>query len=300
MARKENRLPQNADGDFFVDDRCIDCDTCRALAPAVFARAPDIEQSFVKRQPDSVDVERQALMALVSCPTAAIGTVSKRDVSPGVEALPSLIADEVYYCGFASEASFGAASYLVRRPQGNVLVDSPRASRPLLARLRALGGVRTMFLTHRDDVADHAVFRRELGCERVLHRADMSPATADIERLIDGQRPVALDDELLAIPVPGHTAGSMALLYRNQFLFSGDHIWWSPERKRLHASRCVSWYSWEDQVRSLRRLLEHQFTWILPGHGRRFEAPSPAAMRAQLFRLIDDLDESGPSRSRAR
>jgi glyoxylase-like metal-dependent hydrolase (beta-lactamase superfamily II) len=108
---------------------------------------------------------------------------------------------------------------------------------------------------------------------------------------------VELDDELLAIPVPGHTAGSTALLYRRQFLFSGDHIWWSPGRKRLHASRCVSWYSWEDQVRSLRRLLEHQFTWILPGHGRRFQAPSPAAMRAQLFRLIDELDETGLSRS---
>jgi glyoxylase-like metal-dependent hydrolase (beta-lactamase superfamily II)/ferredoxin len=290
MARPEHRLPHNADGDFFVDDRCIDCDTCRSLAPSVFGRASDYEQSYVKQQPQSPSDTQCALMALVACPTAAIGTLSKLDVSPAIDAFPTPIADEVSYCGFASEASFGAASYLVRRPQGNVLVDSPRASRPLLARLRALGGVETMFLTHRDDVADHAVFHRELGCDRVLHRADLSPATADVERPLDGDAPVELAPDLLAIPVPGHTPGSMALLYRETFLFSGDHVWWSPARGRLHASRCVNWYSWEDQVASLRRLLEFRFTWILPGHGRRLAAPSPEAMRDELQRLVDSLE----------
>ena len=290
MARAENRLPHNADGDFFVDDSCIDCDTCRSLAPAVFGRAPDFEQSFVKHQPAGEDEKRHALMALVACPTAAIGTVSKIDVSPGIEAFPALIADEVYYCGFAAEASFGAASYLIRRPDGNVLVDSPRASRPLLRRLRELGGVRTMFLTHRDDVADHAVFRREFGCDRVLHRADMSPATADIERPIEGDSPVALAPDLLAIPVPGHTAGSTALLYDQTFLFSGDHVWWSPGRGRLHASRCVNWYSWENQLLSLRRLLDFRFRWILPGHGRRFAAASAEVMREELARLIAEIE----------
>jgi glyoxylase-like metal-dependent hydrolase (beta-lactamase superfamily II)/ferredoxin len=290
MAKPEKRLPHNADGDFFVDDSCIDCDTCRSLAPAVFGRAADIEQSFVKHQPSCDEDRQRALMALVACPTCAIGTVSKMDVGPGIDAFPALIADEVYYCGFASEASFGAASYLIRRPDGNVLVDSPRASRPLLARLQQLGGVRTMFLTHRDDVADHAVFRREFACDRVLHRADMSPATAGIERPLDGDQPIELASDLLAIPVPGHTAGSMALLYAGKFLFSCDHVWWSPGRRRLHASRCVNWYSWEDQVRSLRRLLDYQFSWILPGHGRRFAAESSAVMREELARLIAELD----------
>jgi glyoxylase-like metal-dependent hydrolase (beta-lactamase superfamily II)/ferredoxin len=289
MAKLDNRLPHNTAGDFFVDTSCIDCDTCRSLAPGVFSRAADFQQSFVKHQPASDDEHRQALMALVACPTCAIGTVRRIDVTPGIEAFPARIADRVYYCGFAAESSFGAASYLILRPQGNVLVDSPRASKPLLARLQALGGVRTMFLTHRDDVADHASFRRELGCERILHRADLSPGTQDIERPLDGDQPVALASDLLAIPVPGHTPGSTALLYANEFLFSGDHVWWSPSRGRLHASRCVNWYSWEDQVRSLRRLLDFRFRWILPGHGRRFQADSPEAMRRELGRLLAQL-----------
>jgi glyoxylase-like metal-dependent hydrolase (beta-lactamase superfamily II)/ferredoxin len=286
MARLQDRLPHNVDGDFFVDSRCIDCDTCRSLAPALFGRAKDFEQSFVKRQPGSDDEQRQALMALVACPTSAIGTCRKIDVRRGVEAFPAPITENVFYCGFTSESSFGAASYLIRRPEGNVLVDSPRASKPLIARLRQLGGVRMMFLTHRDDVADHEVFRRELGCERILHAADLSPSTVGIERALEGEDPVQLAPDLVAIPVPGHTPGSTALLYDQEYLFSGDHLWWSPDRGRLHASRCVSWYSWEHQVRSLRRLLDYDFRWVLPGHGRRFEAPTKAAMKAELGRLL--------------
>lgn len=303
MARVEDRLPHNVDGEFFVDTSCIDCDTCRALAPEVFGRAADYEQSFVQRQPRRADERLRAAMALVACPTRAIGTVSKLDVQPAIDAFPCPIdarVDDVLYCGFASEVSFGAASYLVRRPEGNVLVDSPRASKPLLRRLEQLGGVRTMFLTHRDDVADHDVFRRVFGCERILHAADVSPATADVERTIDGGEPVRLADDLVAVPVPGHTAGSMALLYRDEVLFSGDHVWWSEARGRLHASRCVSWYSWDEQVRSVRRLLQLRFRWVLPGHGRRFQAPTHEAMRAELARLVASLESRGrPAAARA-
>ncbi len=286
MARLDERLPQNAEGNFFVDGNCIDCDTCRSLAPGVFGRSSDFRQSFVACQPTAAADQHQALMALVACPVGAIGTVDKADVGPAVAAFPSLVADPVYYCGFTSEASFGAASYFIRRPEGNVLVDSPRASAPLLRRLHELGGVRYMFLTHRDDVADHEIFRREFGCERILHQADVSPGTAGIEHALQGTRTQQLAPDLLAIPVPGHTAGSTALLFRNEFLFSGDHLWWSETRRRLHASRCVSWHCWDEQVRSLRRLQDFSFRWILPGHGRRHHTPTIRAMQRDLAALL--------------
>jgi glyoxylase-like metal-dependent hydrolase (beta-lactamase superfamily II)/ferredoxin len=299
VAQVENRLPQNAEGNFFVDRSCIDCDTCRTLAPTVFVRSDEDQQSFVTRQPSGGGDERVALMALVACPVGAIGTTAKTDVAPGVDAFPNEIADGVYYCGFASESSFGAASYLIRRPEGNVLVDSPRAARPLIRRLKEMGGVRTMFLTHRDDVADHDFFRRELGCERILHRSDVSAGTADVECPLDGDEPIALAPDLLAIPVPGHTAGSMALLYQNEFLFSGDHVWWSEARGRLHASRCVNWHCWDTQVRSLRRLLRFQFRCILPAHGRRCESPTAEAMRHELARLLSQLETPKAQGARA-
>ena len=284
MARLSERLPDNASGDFYVDRSCIDCDTCTRIAPGLFAPADD--HSFVSRQPADASERLRALMALVACPTASIGTVSRLDAGPGVDAFPESIAEEVSFLGFTSEDSFGAWSYLVRRGEGNVIVDSPRAAAPLLKRIEEMGGARLMFLTHRDDVADHEAFHRRFGCERVLHADDVTPGTAGVERRIPGNEPVRLAGDLLAIPVPGHTRGHAVLLYRDRFLFTGDHLAWSPERRRLIAFRDACWYSWTEQIRSMERLLDYSFEWVLPGHGSGWHAPSAAAMRRELERCI--------------
>jgi glyoxylase-like metal-dependent hydrolase (beta-lactamase superfamily II)/ferredoxin len=285
VARLSDRLPENAPGDFFVDSACIDCATCRTLAPGVFARSDAIGLSVVGRQPSSDTEVLRAKMALVSCPTSAIGTASKMPVHDAVVALPDPILSDVFYCGYAAESSYGAASYLVVREGGNVLVDSPRAARPLMERLETLGGVRTMFLSHADDVADHALFARRFASERVLHAADARGPLLEIERQLHGNDPVALAPDLLAIPVPGHTRGSAALLYRGQVLFTGDHLWGSADGKRLEAGRGVCWHSGPEQTRSMAKLLDFDFEWVLPGHGARFHAPKER-MRHELERLI--------------
>jgi glyoxylase-like metal-dependent hydrolase (beta-lactamase superfamily II)/ferredoxin len=280
------RRAENICGDFYVDSTCIDCDLCRAIAPAVFAQAG--EQSAVRSQPVTETDVAASLRALVACPVGAIGTTLRHDFRPARDAFPEQIEAEVYFCGYASPASFGASSYLVLRPQGNVLVDSPRFATQLVRRIEALGGVRTLFLTHQDDVADHAKWSAHFGAERILHRADYHPSFGAIERLLEGEAQIPLDPDLVAIPVPGHTPGSTALLVRNRFLFSGDHLWWSPTMQRLHASRGVCWHSWSDQLRSIERLLAYRFAWVLPGHGRRFHAAEdemPARLRACIAAL---------------
>ena len=284
MARLADRLPENVPGDFYVDRSCIDCDLCRQLAPATFARADERDMSFVRAQPRDATERHRALMALVTCPTASIGTARKEGARAAARAFPSPFAGEVLFCGYASADSYGASSWLVRRPGGNVLVDSPRAARVLMDRVAELGGVRWMFLTHCDDVADHRAWRDRFGCERVLHRADLTTDTRDVERILHGDAPVALEPDLLAIPVPGHTRGSAALLVRDTYLFSGDHLWASDDERALEAGREVCWYSWPEQRRSVERLAEHTFSWVLPGHGRPFHA-EPDAMRAELRRL---------------
>ena len=284
MARLSERLPDNAAGEFYVDRSCIDCDTCTRIAPGLFAPADD--HSFVSRQPADPAERLRALMALVSCPTASIGTVSRLDASPGVAAFPEPIAEEVSFLGVTAEDSFGAWSYFVRRGEGNIIVDSPRAVAPLLKRIEEMGGARLMFLTHRDDVADHEAFHRRFGCERVLHAADVTAGTAGVERRLPGNEPVRLAEDLLAIPVPGHTRGHAVLLYRDRFLFTGDHLAFSPGRRRLTAFRDACWYSWTEQIRSMERLLDYSFEWVLPGHGWFWHAPSAAAMRRELERCI--------------
>ncbi len=267
MANIQQRLPENAPGDFFVDASCIDCDTCSQLAPAVFRDHG--EQCSVHHQPRSEAETRLALMALVACPTGSIGTTKKHDAHIGIDAFPMLIADNVYFCGFTSEASFGGWSYLIVRPQsegGNILIDSPRFASQLVKRIADMGGISQMLLTHRDDVADHKLFAGRFGCKRIMHAED-GALTIGIEQIIAGDQAVVLEDELLAIPTPGHTRGHMVFLYKHKFLFTGDHLAWSPARKTLTAFRSVAWYSWTRQTESMATLANYNFEWVLPGHG---------------------------------
>jgi len=282
MARRAHADPRNVAGTLYVDDACISCDTCRQLAPATFGGAED-DTSFVCRQPEDDATRRRALLALVSCPVAAIGAddLPGAAVRAAAAALPEEVAPGIHACGWAARDSYGASAWLIVRAGGNVLVDSPRAARPLLTRLRALGGVRFMFLTHRDDVADHELYARELGAQRIVHEADAG-AVPGAEIVLRGREPTRLADDLVAIPVPGHTRGSAALLWRDEALFTGDHLWWTDEPPGLEMGRGVCWYSWREQVASLERLRAHRFSHVLPGHGRRFRATSPAAMREAL------------------
>ena len=286
MANIARRLPQNVPGNFFVDETCIDCDACRQIAPASFRDHGN--QSSVYHQPETAEEIERTLMALVACPTASIGAINKRDVQIGIRAFPSLVAENVYFCGFTSERSFGAWSYLIRRPEeagGNVLIDSPRFAGPLVKRIGELGGIKWMFLTHVDDIADHAQFARKFGAVRIMHAAD-GARSLGIEQVIEGEQVMRLDDELVAIPVPGHTRGHMVLLYRDKFLFTGDHLAWSTEKQTLTAFRDVAWYSWKEQTRSMPKLLNYRFEWVLPGHGR-IHHDTPEAMHAHLVRCVD-------------
>src|SRR5690349_21615539 len=102
MADRAKQVPENIPGEFFVDSTCIDCDTCRQLAPSNFAEAA--EYSYVHHQPGTPAETRAALQALVACPTASIGAAqSARDAAHD---FPMQVEAEVSYCGFASEKSF--------------------------------------------------------------------------------------------------------------------------------------------------------------------------------------------------
>ncbi len=283
MAELAKRLPENAAGLFFVDSTCIDCDTCRQIAPATFGETGEF--SFVQLQPQSPEEQRAAYRALVACPTGSIGAARKDGVAAAVRDFPLPLDDGVFYCGFNSRNSFGGNSYFLQHPEGNWLIDAPRFVEHLARRLEEAGGVRYIFLTHRDDVADAARYAARFGAQRIIHRLELA-AQPDAERVLEGFDPVELAPGFLAIPTPGHTRGHCVLLAAQRFLFAGDHIWWSRHRGRLTASRDVCWYSWREQVASVRRLQGYTFEWVLPGHGQRIHFP-PAEMTRQIARLVD-------------
>jgi glyoxylase-like metal-dependent hydrolase (beta-lactamase superfamily II) len=88
----------------------------------------------------------------------------------------------------------------------------------------------------------------------------------------------------MALPTPGHTAGHAVLIADERHCFTGDHLWFSRRMQRLNASRSVCWHSWPDQCRSMERLAERRFEWVLPGHGERMRLPFER-MRAEVIAL---------------
>ncbi|MHC5676879.1 MBL fold metallo-hydrolase [Nostoc sp.] len=288
MAHLNQRRSQNVNGDFYVDSTCIDCDTCRWMTPEVFSRVD--EQSVVYHQPTSQAQRLAALEALLACPTSSIGTVEKpKDIKVAQQQFPILVAENVYHCGYHSEKSYGAASYLIQLPEGNILVDSPRYTPPLVKRLEELGSIRYMYLTHKDDVADHQKFAEHFQCDRILHVDDISADTRNVEIQPTGSEPFPLTPDLLIIPVPGHTKGQTVLVYKNKFLFTGDHLAWSESLHQLVAFHGACWYSWSEQTKSMRNLANYSFEWVLPGHGRRFHADRET-MRQQMHKCIEFME----------
>jgi glyoxylase-like metal-dependent hydrolase (beta-lactamase superfamily II) len=285
MANLTKSVPENAPGEFFVDSTCIDCDTCRQLAPSVFGEGPG--HAFVHDQPDTAAARHRALQALVCCPTGSIGSLGPDRPQAVLEDFPLAIEEPVYYCGFNSPKSYGGNSYFVRHPEGNWLIDSPKFLPRLVRRLEALGGIARIFLTHSDDVADAQLYAERFGSKRIIHRAELwSQPAAEI--VLEGEEPVALGPDFLAIPTPGHTEGHCVLLFRRHFLFTGDHLDWDRHARQLAASEDYCWHSWPRQVESMKRLAGFSFEWVLPGHGQRVHLPR-AEMQRHMRNLVARL-----------
>src|ERR1700704_3433061 len=107
MANLAKILPANVQGEWFVDSTCIDCDTCRQIAPRVFGEANGY--SYVREQPQGVEEERDASHALLACPTGSIGTRGPNRAKSAREDFPLAVDGDVFYCGFASPKSFGGS-----------------------------------------------------------------------------------------------------------------------------------------------------------------------------------------------
>ena len=73
MADREDKLPDNAPGRFYVDGQCIDCDLCRQTAPLNFERNDREGYSYLVRQPETTEEADLCREALDECPVEAIG-----------------------------------------------------------------------------------------------------------------------------------------------------------------------------------------------------------------------------------
>lgn len=284
MANARKKLSTNVDGNFFVDSTCINCDTCRQLAPSSFVE--NGEYSSVHRQPRGEEATRQAYQALLACPVGSIGAIvpDKAAMRTATDSFPMQIDDMVYYNGFNSEKSYGANSYFVSHPEGNWLIDSPRYMKRLEDAFERMGGIKYIFLTHEDDIGDASRYAKRFGAKRIIHRAD-ADAQPDAEWIVEGLEAVEAAPDFRIIPVPGHTDGSMALLFDDRYVFTGDHLSWDRE---INGLRLATVYVWDEETlrRSAASLLDYSFEWVLPGHGDRIHLPV-SRMKEELRFLLE-------------
>src|SRR5262249_23157394 len=273
MADPGRRHRANAPGPWFVDTTCIDCDASAQCAPWMFDHVD--AQAVGVRQPATPEEEGDAPRALLTRPPRPVGP--NRHTPPRAHLYPPHLADPalgsgVCYCGYNSADSYGANAYFVRRPGGNLLVDAPRWVRPLARKLEDAGGLAHVLLTHRDDVADAERYAAHFGARVWIHEADRDAAPYATDTFA-GRDPTAPARGVLAVPLPGHTRGSMAYLVDDQALFSGDSLYFSRGLGRLSAFSRATWYSWKEQAASLGRLAAHAFAWVPPRPAARPRAP---------------------------
>jgi glyoxylase-like metal-dependent hydrolase (beta-lactamase superfamily II) len=251
-----------ADIGWRVDERCTNCDVARQLAPGLIAEVNG--RSEIIRQPRT-DVEEQTLHAAAyACHTRSI-----RHDSPGLDPFPLLLAEELYLCGHNSTQTAGANSYLLRRPTGNLMIDTPRWSAALATKYEALGPVTDVLLTHRDHAAHGRRYADRFGARLWIHEGDLD-AAPDADEIMRGIEPIEIADGVTAHPLPGHTEGSVLYLADDKYCFSGDSFYWSRGTGDIEVAESVTWYSITELAASLERTAPRiQFEWLLPGHGDR-------------------------------
>ncbi len=266
MAKYSLKNNNSVEGNFFVDTHCIGCNTCVKLAPETFILKDDL--SYVKKQPQNENELHDATLAILSCPVFSIGMKeNKQEIDKVAKTLPLLLEENVYYCSYNSEKSYGANSYFIKRDKGNILIDSPRYNGKLVKALEELGGIEYIYLTHIDDIADYEKFKKHFNAKVVFHEDDFSTNISQAEITLKGTEVYYLDEDIKVIPQSGHTKGHTVLLYKDYFLFSGDNLSYNSELNALTASKDYCWYDWKTQVNSLKKLLDFNFDYILPGHG---------------------------------
>jgi glyoxylase-like metal-dependent hydrolase (beta-lactamase superfamily II) len=278
---KPTRNTESAAGDWYIDTACIDCGASRHVAPKLIVARHG--KSVFARQPSTAEEQLAAWRAVLVCPTASVRSETKQ-ARPQATIFPQEITDGVWRCGYNARSSFGAHSYFVSRRTGNFLVDSPRLATELVKWFEDAGGIAHILLSHQDDIADADKYAERFGARVWIHHDERAAAPYATD-LLEGEAAYTIAPGIVAIPVPGHTRGSVVYLLDDRVLLTGDSLAWSMRERDLVAFRDACWYSWDALTASLERLTDYSFEWLLPGHGWPAHLPAKE-MNARLRALV--------------
>lgn len=258
----------NEKGQFYVSEGCINCGTCRWIAPETFAargfKSAVVDQpvaSYASHRVEDTPTTsplRKAVQAMVTCPSGSIRTTEPlgplvrrvieedfpRDIDP--ERLPG-----VYHLGFHRHGTIGAAAYLLVRRSGgaklgehlNIMVDVPRYNRRLADSIeRRFGGIDYLILTSRGLEEGHAQWKARFpNLVRVMHRHDLKTGDtlSTVEEVLDGSGPwdLTLDDD--GDDDTAASASDVRILHTPGRTFGALSVWFQPQLPLAHLDNDV-------------------------------------------------------------
>ena len=294
MPRPDQTNPSNAAGPWFVDTRCIRCDAARNWAPDLIGM--DTEgRSFLITQPVGVEQEAELWRAAAACPTKSIGNRDQLQEPAGI--FPYRMTHGVFALGNNAISSFAAHSFLVTRPDGNLMIDSPRFNRPLAESIDALGGIAHVLLTHRDDVADADRWAERYDARVWIGEtdADAAPYATDLTGV---ESLTVISPGAVSIPAPGHTQGHVLYHVDDRVLFTGDTLHWNHRRGEFDVFPKQTFFSWATLADTMDLIAALKVEWMFAGHGMWHEVSAEEWERQMpvLGQVMRDVGQAAWSR----
>jgi glyoxylase-like metal-dependent hydrolase (beta-lactamase superfamily II) len=208
--------------------------------------------------------------------------------------LPPLFASTPQPLPFAPDLDVRA--FLVRRPQGNVLIYSTDRLEHDAATFADLGGIERHYLNHRHE----ALFSSpSVSAPLFVHERERASVERRLHVRATFSRRHTLDGDLEVIPTPGHTSGATAYLWdtgAERLLFTGDTIYL---RDGEWIAAMLDSSDRDAYVRSLELLRGLDFDVLVPWAASHGQAPfvrtDAADAAARIGAIIERLRAGGDS-----
>lgn len=189
-----------------------------------------------------------------------------------------------------------ARSFLLERPEGNLIVYNAPGLTTAASAIQAAGGATRLFINH----GHEAMFGPQDVDVRVLvNERDRDEAAQSLRIESTFTERERLDGDFEVIPAPGHTPGTTLYLWDNgthRFLFTGDMLWTQNGEWEVVV---LSSSDRADYLKSLALIRDLDFDvlvpWVAIEHEPFVEVVSPPQVRERIDAIIARV-KAGESR----
>ena len=181
--------------------------------------------------------------------------------------------------------SIHVRAFLLRRDEGNLLIYSTPVVADAGAAIEGLGGIARHYLNHWHEVAIGGADRiaATFGAPVFCHDGDREEAAKAVAIAGSFSARHMAGDDLEAIPIPGHTPGATAYLWRSgghRCLFTGDSLYL---RDGEWVAAVLDSSDRDAYIESLRLVRDLDFDILVPW----------AATAGQPFHAVTDRTDAG-------